>query len=103
MPGAINTKNKEDQPYIHGNEMRFSRDNESGNMLSIMENGQWQKAQTENLGTNLYHAEPSLSANGKKVWFVVGTPEGKLEFKTSKKNKDGNWSAAKDFKIVDTQ
>ena len=101
VPGKVNTKDKEDQPYIHGNEMRFSRANTSGNMVSQYKNGQWQEPEIENLGTLAYHAEPSLSNDGKTAWFVASPQIGKLIFMKSKRDKDGKWLNAKPFSLLE--
>jgi hypothetical protein len=99
VAGALNTPAKEDQPFVIGDTMRFSRSDESGNLVSKRDkDGKWSKGEIENLGTAWYHSEVSMSQDGKMIRFVaadLGTQ--RLVFMQSQRQADGRWGAAKPF------
>jgi hypothetical protein len=99
VPGALNTPAKEDQPFVIGDTMRFSRSDESGNLVSKRDkDGKWSRGKTENLGTSLYHAEVSMSQDGKTIWFVAADLDAqRLVFMQSQRQTDGQWGPAKPF------
>ena len=91
----MNTKSKEERPYALGDEMRFSRENDFGNILSVRKNGQWSRGVKEPLGTDLYHSEISLSADGKTAWFTAGDFKNeRLIFMRTQRKEDGSWGKA---------
>ena len=95
VKGAINTAAKEDQPYVQNGKMRFSRDGASGNMLSEKTGDSWGEAKVEKLGTDLYHAEISLSADEKTAWFIAGDIKNqKMIFMQTTRQADGSWGKA---------
>ena len=101
VAGSLNTAAKEDQPFVVGDTMRFSRAGESGNVLSKRDkDGAWSRGEAENLGTDLYHSEVSMSHDGKKIWFVAGyiTTE-RLVFMQSERKPNGGWGPAKPFAL----
>jgi hypothetical protein len=97
VPGVLNTAAKEDQPYVIGDTMRFSRSGESGNLVSKRDkDGAWGRGKVENLGTGLYHSEVSMSQDGKTIWFVAGDiGTERLTFMQSERQANGQWGPAK--------
>jgi hypothetical protein len=97
VSGVLNTPAKEDQPFVIGDTMRFSRSDESGNLVSKCDkDGAWSRGKVENLGTSQYHAEVSMSQDGKTMWFVAGDiGTERLVFMQSQRQANGQWGRAK--------
>lgn len=95
VKGDVNSKAKEDQPFVQNGQMRFSRDGAAGNMLAEMKEGLWGSVRAEPLGTDLYHTEISMSFDGKTAWFVAGDGHAqKMRFMKLHKQENGNWGQA---------
>lgn len=102
IKGKVNTKAKEDQPFLQGGKLYFSRDGYSGNAYALShKNGAWNKVSKQSFGTPYYESEVSYSLDGQQVWFVAGDIKNEqLYFMTSTKNpQTGQWSPP--VKILD--
>ena len=101
VSGDVNSKAKEDQPFVQNGEMRFSRDGQAGNMVAKFTGGKWLGSKPEKLGTDLYHAEISVSFDGQTAWFVAGdAKDEKMRFMKVEKQADGQWGQAVEMPIT---
>ena len=100
LPGAVNTPAREDQPFVADGRMRFSRDDEAGNLVAELQDGGWSHGTPEPLGFAGYHAEVSLSADGTTAWFVgADLDRHRLLFLESTRQADGSWGPAEEMVI----
>lgn len=98
--GDVNTDAKEDQPYIFDNKLYFSRDGQ-GILVAQLHNGKWNVTHAETYGTQLYHAEPTFTNNGEKVWFTAGdlNKEQLLFMESNYNETDKTWDTATPINI----
>lgn len=106
LPGqpleALNTAGNDSSPSIsaNGKAMVFARSGQSGNFdlyFSAQQNGAWTEPQRlpAPISTGAWESQPSLSANGRELYFVSDRPggQGRLDIWLSLLQEDGSWGA----------
>lgn len=98
--GALNTAGNDSSPSIsaNGKAMVFTRSSSSGNFglyFSWQQDGRWTEPQPlpAPVNTSAWESQPSLSADGRELYFVSDRPggQGRLDLWVSRQQPDGNW------------